>query len=586
MKKHHGNVLVLGHGDRAFLSVIRSLGRAGLKVHVAMCEPHDVAIRSRYVIRRHKIPDYCGDGEQWLEAMDELLEQTPFQFVIPCDDPSLIPLQIHQQRLGHRSKLYVLSDEAFEIAFSKIKSFQLAQKLNIPQPRTAIVRVGQTEDAVAGFSLPFVVKPPSSFTPDDLSRKRGVVRCRTHQELTEQLKQRLHWEAALVQENFIGTGVGVEFLACKGKILVAFQHVRVHEPLEGGGSSYRRSAALHPELFDASKAIVNELKYTGVGMVEFKFNFETSRWVFIEINGRFWGSLPLAIAAGVDFPKYLYEMWVDGKHDFPTTYRAGLYCRNLSSDQRWMRSNLTADKHDPLLATRPLRSVVGEGWNLLTLRERFDTWTWDDPVPGLVDIQGIFADATHKVTRSITRTIQGTYPVRARLCSRILQRLRSANSILFICKGNICRSPYAEHYARKRWPNEITVRSCGYYPARGRSSPEVAQQVAKEFGIDLSGHESESLREDWIQQADLIFTFDEQNRETLLHRFPSVSDRVFGLGLLCSDRPYHLADPYGDTDAGFRKVYAQITEAIETLSAGFTSSDNVMASRHPILRKE
>src|SRR5690606_38589075 len=102
-----------------------------------------------------------------------------------------------------------------------------------------------------------------------------------------------NWGGALVQENFTGSGVGVELLAYQGEVLVAFQHVRVHEPLEGGGSSYRRSAALHPQLLAASKALMKALDYTGVAMVEFKFNFNTGDWVFIEINGRFWGSLPL-----------------------------------------------------------------------------------------------------------------------------------------------------------------------------------------------------------------------------------------------------------------------------------------------------
>ena len=64
-----GNVLVLGHGVRAFLSVIRSLGRAGLTVHVGMCPSDDLALRSRYVHRYHKIPMYRPGQGDWLEAM-------------------------------------------------------------------------------------------------------------------------------------------------------------------------------------------------------------------------------------------------------------------------------------------------------------------------------------------------------------------------------------------------------------------------------------------------------------------------------------------------------------------------------------
>ncbi len=107
-----------------------------------------------------------------------------------------------------------------------------------------------------------------------------------------------------VQENFIGMGVGVELLAARGELLFAFQHVRVHEPIMG--SSYRKSVPLDPKLLEASTKLLKALNYTGVAMVEFKVNFKTGAWVFIEINARFWGSLPLAVAAEADFPYYLY----------------------------------------------------------------------------------------------------------------------------------------------------------------------------------------------------------------------------------------------------------------------------------------
>jgi len=48
-------------------------------------------------------------------------------------------------------------------------------------------------------------------------------------------------------------------------------------------------------------------------MVEFKHSRRTGAWALMEINSRFWGSLPLSLAAGVDFPRYLYEMVCEGR---------------------------------------------------------------------------------------------------------------------------------------------------------------------------------------------------------------------------------------------------------------------------------
>src|SRR5436309_4883105 len=107
------------------------------------------------------------------------------------------------------------------------------------------------------------------------------------------------------------------------------------------------------------------LRYTGVAMVEFKIDLPTGRWILVEINGRFWGSLPLAIAAGADFPYWLYQMMVEGRRDFPREYAIGIYARNTSQDLEWLRDDLFADRGDPTLATRPLVQVAKEALNLV-----------------------------------------------------------------------------------------------------------------------------------------------------------------------------------------------------------------------------
>src|SRR5207247_10056990 len=82
----------------------------------------------------------------------------------------------------------------------------------------------------------------------------------------------------LAQENFIGVGVGVEVLALHGELLAVFQHLRVHEPLTGGGSSYRKSVLPDPDLAAATAKLLGALEYTGVAMLEFKKNLETGAW--------------------------------------------------------------------------------------------------------------------------------------------------------------------------------------------------------------------------------------------------------------------------------------------------------------------
>src|SRR5690606_9337874 len=217
---------------------------------------------------------------------------------------------------------------------------------------------------------------------------------------------------------------------------------RVHEPPEGGGSSYRRSTELNPGMLEASRKLIAALNYTGVAMVEFKLNRLTGEWVFIEINGRFWGSLPLAISSGVDFPAYLYRMMTEGRTGFPTGYRVGIHSRSLVDDYHWLAENFRADHDDPTQLTVPMPAIAGEIGNLIRGRERIDTLAWDDPAPGLAEIRMLFC----RIATKTLGTVSGRFKRRmlARKQAVGLRRAaKNAKVIGFVCYGNICRSPFA-----------------------------------------------------------------------------------------------------------------------------------------------
>ena len=74
-------VLVIGDDTRSFLASVRSLGRAGVVVHAAPFAAHSPALRSRYISGVHWLPYYLGDGSEWLQAFDDLLDGGPFALV-------------------------------------------------------------------------------------------------------------------------------------------------------------------------------------------------------------------------------------------------------------------------------------------------------------------------------------------------------------------------------------------------------------------------------------------------------------------------------------------------------------------------
>jgi protein-tyrosine-phosphatase/predicted ATP-grasp superfamily ATP-dependent carboligase len=556
-----GRALVLGSDTRSFLSVIRSLGRAGLEVHVAWCPLNSASLRSRYVRAVHSIPYYRPGDLGWIDAFNELLCRFEFDLVVPCDDASLLPLQLYRDQLVRTDCIYLLSDEAHRITSDKQRTYEVARELNISLPRQVVASTrAELDAAVRDFGLPVIVKPPRSAESDDPQARRFVKKVRGSEDFAL-VAASIANGPLLVQEYFRGIGVGVETLCRDGEVLVAFQHERVHEPLLGGGSTYRRSVPLNPELVQATRRLMKAVEYTGVCMVEFRFNPESHKWVLIETNGRFWGSLPLALAAGVDFPRYLYEMLKHGRKEFSSSYRSNLYCRNWLMDLGWLRSNIRADRTDPTLMSLPLYRVMGEIWNVLLLRERSDTLTIDDPGPAIEEIAGLMA-------RVSASTVSLLNPLRQRMHRSARSALRNASSVLFVCKGNICRSPFAEYYARSRMPN-LRVSSVGLLPAWGRVSPKAAIEASLAHNIDLTQHRSRVLTEKDLSSADVVFVFDADlfRAVTQFARRQQMAAKVFYLGSLETKDSLVIKDPYGKNLQEFKATYNRIARLLDDAAA-------------------
>ena len=90
-------------------------------------------------------------------------------------------------------------------------------------------------------------------------------------------------------------------------------------------------------------------------MIEFKWDVEENRPKLIEVNGRFWGSLNLAIKAGVDFPFLLYQLAIGEKVEGPTEYRIGLKSRWELGDLDHLLIRLKRDPNHPSLSGTRVR---------------------------------------------------------------------------------------------------------------------------------------------------------------------------------------------------------------------------------------
>ncbi len=566
--------LILGVDDRSALTVMRSLGRKGVEVHQGKDVRHSVCTDSRFVRKVIDFPNAGREPEKWLEKLIETLRQTRYDLVIPTADNYLVLAVKNREKLAPLAKFAIPDDNGFIYTYKKSKTLELARRLGVPCPKTReISRMDEIPSIVAEFKLPVIIKPVSSKVWQKNVRHHLDVELATDRAaLEKKLSRLLEICPVLIQSFHPGVGVGQEFLMRDGELVAAFQHERVHEPLGGGGSSYRKSAPLDEDLLNHSLNMLRELRWTGVAMVEYKRNKATGNSVLMEINGRFWGSLPLAVAAGVDFPGLLFDMLVEDKTPENVTYRENLFCRNPGKDLDWLKEDIRADKNDPFNITVPLPKLAAEVINALLFRERLDTITLDDPKPGVKQLSAYIAEnfrgARDKLHRLFIRLNYRYNPLARQKANRRLQKMLDKNpTIAFVCKGNICRSPFADIYFRERVNDaqnpRISVDSYGLIERINRQSPDVAIAAAKHFGIDMTAHRSKLLTDDGV-----LFIMDFELFKRVKSQFPRAEHKLFFLGVLQNDSaaPVEILDPYGSSLKNFQKTFSQITQSIDNLA--------------------
>jgi protein-tyrosine-phosphatase len=138
--------------------------------------------------------------------------------------------------------------------------------------------------------------------------------------------------------------------------------------------------------------------------------------------------------------------------------------------------------------------------------------------------------------------------------------------VLFVCQGNICRSPFAAAMLRARLGDNdaISVGSAGMMPQPDRPTPTFGLQAAAAFGIDLTAHRSVWLTREAAEAAALLVVFDETNRAAVFDRYPDLTVPVIRLDEL--GQPGEIADPVDGGPEEFQHCYQRIADGVTDLA--------------------
>lgn len=330
------NVLVLDGQTTPALACVRSLGRADYGVFVASTSGSPLAAWSRYCRGHFRIPSETLDG---FAALRSWAQNQGVHVALPMSEISCWLCDLGRSQWEQVGIVVGCAPrEVLARAFDKWAAIQTAMQCGIAVPATQFPNsLEESRRAAEDVGFPCVVKPRFShaWSGSQFLPNLGTSYCQAPSEVESAVlsrKQAEHWP--LIQAFVSGRGKGVFALRAAGRVVAWFAHERLREMHpEGSGSTLRRSIALDPCLRQQTERFLERVDWTGPAMIEFKSDGTNAPW-FMEINGRFWNSLQLAIDAGVDFP-LLWMRVLEGEAVDPLSeYETGVVLRYLWGDVR------------------------------------------------------------------------------------------------------------------------------------------------------------------------------------------------------------------------------------------------------------
>jgi len=311
-------VLVTDGETRSALAVTRSLGKRGCSVFVTGRKSGNISACSKFCGKAITAPDPLKERVNYSAAIAEIVIREDIDVIFPMTEQSVYCLSDARELLGKKVILACAPCEKMEAVCNKYKLFQLAEQLGVDIPKTIYVADADEFHGKRPWisAFPVVVKPAfSKITDGDRIISAGVMYAVDQDELNRLYNTRpaLRYPS-LIQELIVGEGTGLFTLFDSDRHLALFSHRRLLEkPPSGGVSVLSESVRLDDEMVDAAEKLLSEVGWEGIAMVEFKRDVRDGRAKLMEINGRFWGSLQLAVSSGVDFPALCLDYYLGKK---------------------------------------------------------------------------------------------------------------------------------------------------------------------------------------------------------------------------------------------------------------------------------
>ena len=391
-------VFVTDGDERAALAVTRALGHKGIRTVVGAETKRSLAGASRYCAGTWQYPSPLSDPSQFISSLVDAVRRFEITTLMPVTDATIQVLARLRDRFEPSITRAIPSLESYDLVSDKYRLMKLALEVGVPVPKSLFVPDGNIVPVLDQvMAYPVVVKPGRSLVRvDDGWIKTNVHHVSDVGELTDLYRRTPYLQKpSLIQQRIEGDGQGVFGLFVHGRPCALFAHRRIREkPPAGGVSVLRESIELPRPMVDYAVRLLERAKWHGVAMVEFKIDRQSKVPMLMEINGRFWGSLQLAIDAGLNFPYLLYQAMNGVPVAAPNnSYRIGTKSRWLLGDIDHLLLRLTKSNSELHLDPRAPSSgrCLAEFCKLFQHDLHYEVESLNDPGPALAEYRAWFS---------------------------------------------------------------------------------------------------------------------------------------------------------------------------------------------------
>ena len=380
-----GSVLVPGIAAPSTVACLRSLGPRGVGTIVGSESASTPAAVSARCDAFVELPDPGTDIDAYGEALLAVAERPEVRTIIPVREEDVYVLSRNRGAFGAEIATPWPSFETLRRVQDRLELFAAAEDAGVAAPETRSLAEWDDWDRETIVKPRYTVAAPAYLGPEAGRVDVGSTRYRSPGRPPDSeaiVRQRGH--VPIVQE-YVRDSREYGFFALydRGEPLATFQHCQ-HRGYKyaGGPSAYRESTAI-PELEAAGLALLDHLEWHGLAMVEFLRNPDTGQFELMEINPRFWSSLPFSVRAGVDFPDLYWRLATGQPIERMPDYDVGIGGHLVRGELSYLHS--VATEEYPLVDRPAFATALRQVATSVVRERRFDYAVADDPLPFVQD---------------------------------------------------------------------------------------------------------------------------------------------------------------------------------------------------------